>query len=69
MKRNTGFGLMTLAARPRFGSGHDQGVHAAAARAKLTKVTLQLKWVTQAQFAGYYAAAAEGYYKDARGST
>jgi NitT/TauT family transport system substrate-binding protein len=29
------------------------------------KVTLQLKWVTQAQFAGYYAAAAQGYYKDA----
>ena len=31
--------------------------------AKLTKVTLQLKWVTQAQFAGYYAAVAKGYYK------
>jgi len=29
---------------------------------QLTKVTLQLKWVTQAQFAGYYAAAAKGYY-------
>ena len=28
------------------------------------KVTLQLKWVTQAQFAGYYVAAANGYYKD-----
>jgi NitT/TauT family transport system substrate-binding protein len=27
-------------------------------------VTLQLKWVTQAQFAGYYAAAEEGYYED-----
>ncbi len=25
-------------------------------------VTLQLKWVTQAQFAGYYVAAAKGYY-------
>jgi NitT/TauT family transport system substrate-binding protein len=31
--------------------------------AKADKVTLQLKWVTQAQFAGYYAAAAKGYYK------
>jgi NitT/TauT family transport system substrate-binding protein len=31
--------------------------------AKLDKVTLQLKWVTQAQFAGYYAAKAKGYYK------
>jgi NitT/TauT family transport system substrate-binding protein len=28
-------------------------------------VTLQLKWVAQAQFAGYYVAAAKGYYKDA----
>ena len=32
---------------------------------KLTKVTLQLKWVTQAQFAGYYAAQQQGYYKEA----
>src|SRR4051795_8401469 len=31
--------------------------------AKLDKVTLQLKWVTQSQFAGYYAAVAKGYYK------
>ena len=29
------------------------------------KVTLQLKWVTQAQFAGYYVAQAKGYYKEA----
>jgi len=29
---------------------------------KKTKVTLQLKWVTQAQFAGYYAAKAKGMY-------
>ena len=28
-------------------------------------VTLQLKWVTQAQFAGYYVAEAKGYYKAA----
>ena len=31
--------------------------------AKLDKVTLQLKWVTQSQFAGYYAAKSLGYYK------
>jgi len=30
---------------------------------KLTKITLQSKWVAQAQFAGYYAAAAKGYYR------
>ena len=29
------------------------------------KVTLQLKWVTQAQFAGYYVALDKGFYKDA----
>jgi NitT/TauT family transport system substrate-binding protein len=28
-------------------------------------VTLQLKWVTQAQFAGYYVAQEKGYYKAA----
>lgn len=28
------------------------------------KLTLQLKWVTQAQFAGYYVAQDKGYYKD-----
>src|SRR6202142_3135633 len=27
-------------------------------------LTLQLKWVAQAQFAGYYVAAAKGYYAD-----
>jgi len=31
----------------------------------LDKVTLQLKWKHQFQFAGYYAAMAKGYYKDA----
>jgi len=31
---------------------------------ELTKVTLQLKWVTQAQFAGYYAAKDQGYFED-----
>lgn len=30
----------------------------------LTPVTLQLQWVAQAQFAGYYAALDQGYYED-----
>ncbi len=34
------------------------GAHAA------DTVKLQLKWVTQAQFAGYYVAASKGFYKD-----
>jgi NitT/TauT family transport system substrate-binding protein len=32
--------------------------------AETANVTLQLKWVTQAQFAGYYAALEQGYYED-----
>jgi NitT/TauT family transport system substrate-binding protein len=35
------------------------GAHAA------DKVTVQMKWVPQAQFAGYYVAQAKGFYKDA----
>ncbi|GAA2242977.1 ABC transporter substrate-binding protein [Rarobacter faecitabidus] len=31
---------------------------------ELTDVTLQLQWVAQAQFAGYYAAVDQGYYED-----
>lgn len=35
------------------------------AAAQLRPVTLQLKWVHQFQFAGYYAALEQGYYRDA----
>ena len=31
----------------------------------LEHVTLQLKWMHQFQFAGYYAAVQQGYYRDA----
>ena len=41
------------------------GVFAASGAHAADKVTIQLKWVTQAQFAGYYVAAAKGFYKDA----
>ncbi|MBX3066173.1 MAG: ABC transporter substrate-binding protein [Anaerolineae bacterium] len=42
------------------------GAFAQPAKAQeLTKIRLQLKWVAQAQFAGYYAAAAKGFYKEA----
>jgi len=41
------------------------GMSRAQAAPKLTKVTLQLKWVTQSQFAGYYVAVQKGYYKNA----
>ena len=38
---------------------------AAGAAHAADQVTLQLKWVTQAQFAGYYVAKDKGFYKDA----
>ena len=38
---------------------------AAGAATAQEKVTVQLKWLPQAQFAGYYVAAAKGFYKDA----
>ena len=34
-------------------------------RRRRTPLTLQLKWVTQAQFAGYYVAEAKGFYQEA----
>jgi NitT/TauT family transport system substrate-binding protein len=41
------------------------GLAAGTGLASAESVTLQLKWVTQAQFAGFYVAQAKGYYKDA----
>jgi NitT/TauT family transport system substrate-binding protein len=41
------------------------GIAAGSSAFAADKVTVQLKWVPQAQFAGYYMAAAKGYYKDA----
>ncbi|MDG2283953.1 MAG: ABC transporter substrate-binding protein, partial [Alphaproteobacteria bacterium] len=40
------------------------GLMSSAAIAK-DAVTLQLKWVTQAQFAGYYVAKDKGFYDEA----
>ena len=42
--------------------GDDEG--GGGASGELDKVTLQSKWVVQAQFAGYYAAKDQGYYED-----
>src|SRR4051812_5796488 len=53
----------TVAALAAFGGTSSARTAAPAAHAAgKDKVTLQLKWVTQAQFAGYYAAKALGYY-------
>jgi NitT/TauT family transport system substrate-binding protein len=63
MGRKRWIGVATLAIAISLWTGLSTAA-AAPERAKLDNVTLQLKWVTQAQFAGYYAAAALGYYKD-----
>jgi NitT/TauT family transport system substrate-binding protein len=46
------------------GDDESSGTNTEASGAAKDKVTLQLKWVTQAQFAGYYAALEKGYYDD-----
>jgi NitT/TauT family transport system substrate-binding protein len=48
-----------------FGLAAVFGLSALAPAQAADKVTLQLKWVTQAQFAGYYVAKDKGFYKDA----
>lgn len=45
-----------------FATGTKEGTTNAPASAKLDKVTLQLKWLPQSQFMGYYVAASKGYY-------
>jgi NitT/TauT family transport system substrate-binding protein len=45
-------------------AGETTAATAVPAEAEQASVTLQLKWVTQAQFAGYYAALEQGYYED-----
>ena len=48
-----------------FAAGVVSGTVLASGAFAADPVTIQLKWVTQAQFAGYYVAKAKGYYKDA----
>ena len=50
--------------RRRGGGGAATGAAETGTEAAAADVTLQLKWVTQAQFAGYYAALEQGYYDD-----
>ena len=73
MRRTRWFWLMALFAALAFAAaacgGDDEGDGGQAGgtggeAAELTPVTVQLKWVTQAQFAGYYAAKEQGYYED-----
>jgi NitT/TauT family transport system substrate-binding protein len=63
MSRRTRYLLVGVAVIALGGAaGASLGVASSSGSVKKDKVTLQLKWVTQAQFAGYYAAKANGYY-------
>jgi NitT/TauT family transport system substrate-binding protein len=66
MRRTRWWSVAALAAAAMFAlagcGGDDDGDGGAAG--ELTPVTLQSKWVVQAQFAGYYAAKDQGYYED-----
>jgi len=72
MKRSRWFWLAAPLASLAFGlaacGGDDEGDGGQAGGtgtpAEMQDVTLQLKWVTQAQFAGYYAAKEQGYYEE-----
>src|ERR1039457_164076 len=65
MTKRRGVALLLVVAAVAAVAGSARRASAAPQGAKLTKVTLQLKWVPQAQFAGYYAASLLGYYKAA----
>jgi NitT/TauT family transport system substrate-binding protein len=56
--------IWTMRIKGLFAAAAVLGLSIGAAQAA-DKVTLQLKWVAQSQFAGYYVAAAKGYYKTA----
>ena len=66
----TGFTLLILMlgacvapAAPAMDSGGDEAM-AEGGCAELTPVSLQLQWVTQSQFAGYFAAVDQGFYEE-----
>jgi NitT/TauT family transport system substrate-binding protein len=66
MRRSRWWSLAALAAAAMFalaGCGSDDDGDGGSGD-ELTPVTLQSKWVVQAQFAGYYAAKDQGYYED-----
>jgi NitT/TauT family transport system substrate-binding protein len=68
MRSSRWWSVAALAAAAMFAlagcGGDDDESDGGSAGGDLTKVTLQSKWVVQAQFAGYYAAKDQGYYED-----
>jgi len=67
MRRSKWWSIAALAAAAMFalaGCGGDDDGGGGSAGGDLDKVTLQSKWVVQAQFAGYYAALDQGFFED-----
>ena len=69
MRRRTGIRVVAAAVALTLlavGCGDDGGSSSSSAGTggSLTKIKLQLQWVTQAQFAGYFAAVDQGFYKE-----
>jgi NitT/TauT family transport system substrate-binding protein len=62
---NSSSGSTTTAAASASAGSATTSASGSTAPKAMTKVKLTLQWVTQAQFAGYYAAMEKGYYKDA----
>jgi NitT/TauT family transport system substrate-binding protein len=58
-------GTALVASLAACGTTDDDSPSGGASAGGLTPVKLQLQWFTQAQFAGYFAAVDQGYYKDA----
>jgi len=56
-------GLTACSTTPQAQSGGGGGAAPSAAPGALTPVRLQLQWVTQGQFAGYFAAVDQGFYR------
>ncbi len=57
-------GVVLLGVTACGGGSSEPGASSSGGGSEPVKVKLQLQWVAQAQFAGYYAAADQGYYKD-----
>ncbi|UUZ61441.1 ABC transporter substrate-binding protein [Nocardioides sp. B-3] len=68
MRRNLKIGVVAMAlaltATACSGDDGDPDSDAGSGSGDLTPVSLQLQWVAQAQFAGYYAAVDRGFYED-----
>ncbi len=56
--------IVALAATTLAACGSDDENSSGSAGGDLTEVTLQLQWLPQAQFAGYYAAADQGFFEE-----